>query len=172
MSKSSCTRQIFVFLSFDFRVDFVWGSFVAILLQEMGKAKEKETGKVNGPGNPSKKLQKVTKAKKSNGVITARMIIAALNRMDVERKEKEKEGHSLAKIRSYINKNHGLKMTKPRQETIKMLMRNEYNKGTIQMTNYGGKLNFTMRFQATIDDDLETASSTATDVDVDDDDEE
>lgn len=110
-----------------------------------------KTNETKGKADKPKNRQKVTKSKKKVEV-SARMIIEALNHMDSELEE-EGFGHSLAKIRSYIKNYHGLSMPKYRQEMIKEIMRKEYEQERIVMTNWDDDINFTKRFQATIEDD-------------------
>ena len=115
-------------------------------------AKTKVETKDKADGNPPKNLNKVTKAKKTD--VTARMVIQTLNRLDDSVKEVDRgNGHSLAKIRNYIMKNYGLSMPKTRQELIKEILKAEFDNGNIEMTNWDGQLNYTKRFQSTIDDD-------------------
>lgn len=112
----------------------------------MAKTKESPS---KGAGNPSKNLQKVSKAKHRD--VNARMIIESLNQSGPSKDGKP--GHSLAKIRNYIKNVYGLVMHGSTQEWIKAIMTREYNAGRIEMTNSTGKLNFTKRFQANIDND-------------------
>lgn len=116
----------------------------------MGRTKA-DSGKAAGSGIPTKKLKKVTKNKTKD--VSARMIIEALNRMDEALKGDDVgNGHSLAKIRNYIRKNHGLVMSKYRQELIKDIMEREFDQGRIEMTNSDDALNFTKRFQSLVED--------------------
>lgn len=59
----------------------------------------------------------------------------------------------MATIRAYIHKHHGLVMTKKRQQLLKDVISAEFGSGNIEMSNNDGKLNFRMRFQATINSD-------------------
>lgn len=108
------------------------------------------------PSDNPKNLRKIAKTKSKQADVTVRMVIRTLNDLEENRKSDDDVGHSLAKIRGYIQHNYGLKMTKNRQELIKNIMRTEFEANRIDMANSDGKLNFTKRFVSKItDSDIE-----------------
>lgn len=113
----------------------------------MAKTRNNGTADKAGAGNPPNNLKNIAKQKD----ISAKMIIRALKRMPQKEHKDGIGGHSLAAIRSYLQEEHLLGMSKERQELVKEVIRTQFSRGLIDMTNFNGPLNFTKRFAVAAD---------------------
>lgn len=133
----------------------------------MAKSNEETS---DGKAKQTKSLRKVSKAKKPLE-INRWMVIHALNKMN-NAPAIVKKGHSLAAIRTYIKKNHGLSMSYPRQQLLKSIIEDEFLSERISMTNSDApSVNFTKRFEALVKAEEAETTSEETDGTTDEDEE-